>query len=189
MKTEELKGLGLSDEQIAAVMKQNGLDVENAKSKYADYDDVKKQLGEAGKTIEELKGKAGDAAAIQKAAEEWKSKAEKAEKDAKAKLDALRFDHALERELGKARARDVRAVRPFLELEKLKMEDGGPNGIDTIAGLEEQLKKVKEEKGFLFEDEDGGAKPPRFSTGAGGKSEPASDAAIRAVMGLPNDGK
>ena len=189
MKTEELKGLGLSDEQIAAVMKQNGLDVENAKSKYADYDDVKKQLGEAGKTIEELKGKAGDAAAIQKAADEWKSKAEKAEQDAKAKMDALRFDYALERELGKAGARNAKAVRALLDAEKLKMKDGGPNGADEIDGLKEQLDKLKGENGFLFEDEDGGAKPPRFSTGAGGKSEPASDAAIRAVMGLPNNEK
>ena len=188
MKTEELKALGLSDEQIAAVMKQNGLDVENAKAKYADYDDVKKQLGEAGKTIEELKGKAGDAAAIQKAAEEWKSKAEKAEQDAKAKVDALRLDFALERELGKAGARSARAVRAFLDMGKLKLEDGGTNGPDTIAGLKEQLEKVRGENGFLFED--GEEKPaPRFSTGAGGKGEPTSDAAIRAVMGLPVDTK
>ena len=168
------------------MMKQNGIDVENVKGKHADYDELKRQLGEAGKTIEELKNKAGDAAAIQKAAEEWKSKAEKAEKDAKAKMDALRLDFALERELGKAGARSARAVRAFLDMGKLKLEDGGPDGADEITGLKEQLDKVKSENGFLFEDE-GGAKPPRFSTGAGGKSEPASDAAIRAVMGLPNN--
>lgn len=189
MKTEELKALGLSEEQITAVMKQNGIDVENVKTKFSDYDDLKKQLGDAGKTIEALKAKAGDAEAIQKAVDEWKSKAEKAEQDAKAKMDALRFDYALERELGKAGARNAKAVRALLDTEKLKLEDGGPNKAEEITGLKEQLDKVKGENGFLFEDAEGGARAPRFSTGAGEKSEPASDATIRAVMGLPNDEK
>lgn len=189
MKTEELKAIGLTDDQITAVMKQNGQDVENVKAKYSDYDDVKNQLADAGKAIEELKGKAGNAEAIQKAADEWKQKAEKAEQDAKAKLDAIRFDHALERALSKAGARNNKAVRALLDAENLKMNDGGPDGIEEIAGLKDQLEKVKSENGFLFADEDGSAKSPRFSTGVGGKSEPASDSAIRAVMGLSTNTK
>ena len=190
MKTEELRALGLSDKQIAAVMKQNGADVENVKTKYSDYDDLKKQLGEADETIQQLKGKAGDVETVQRLADQWKAKAEQADKDAKAKVDALRFDFALERALVKAGAKNPKAARALLELDKLKLgEDGGSGeyGAVEIAGLKEQLDKVKKDNGFLFEDGEG--KPaPRFSTGTGGKGEPVSDAAVRAVMGLPNGG-
>lgn len=186
MKTEELKTLGLTDEQISAVMKQNGQDVENIKSRYADYDNVKKQLVEAGKTIEELKGKAGDIETIQKMADDWKAKAEQADKDAKARMDAMRLDFAVERELGKAGARNPTFVRKLLDVEKLKMEDGGPNGAEEIGGLKEQLEKLRESDGYLFHD----AKPvPRFSKSMESQSEPDTDAAVRAVMGLPADNK
>lgn len=182
MKTEELKALGLTDDQIAAVMKHNGQDVENAKGKYADYEDLKHQLSEAGKIIEELKGKAGDTEAIQKMADDWKQKAEKAEKDGKARLDALRFEHALERALGKAGAKNAKAVRALLDPEKLKLDVEK----DEINGLKEQLEKVKEENDFLFRD----SKPlPKFSTGTVGKVEPESLAVTRAIMGIPEESK
>ncbi|MFA6930303.1 MAG: phage scaffolding protein [Lentisphaeria bacterium] len=180
MKTEELKALGLNDEQISAIMKQNGQDVENIKTKYADYEDVKKQLGEAGKTIEGLKASAGDADKIKKDADDWKAKAEQADKDAKEKIAALQFDYALNRELEKSKVRSTKAARAFLDMQTLKM-DG-----EKITGLEDQLKALKESESYLFEDD----KPtPKFSTGNSGRVEPTSDAAIRAVMGLPPETK
>lgn len=180
MKTEELKALGLNDEQIAAVMKQNGQDVENVKAKFADYEDVKKQLGEAGKTIEGLKASAGNAEAIQKAADEWKAKAEKAEADGKARVEAMRFDYTLEKALTAAGARNAKAVRALLDVNGLKLAEGA----EEISGLKEQLEKVKGENDYLFAAaEINGA--PKFSKAIEQKQDSSSDDFVRSVMGLP----
>lgn len=53
MKTEFLKAMGLTDEQIADIMKENGKDVSAAKAKFADYDDLKTQLADAQKKLAE----------------------------------------------------------------------------------------------------------------------------------------
>ena len=72
----------------------------------------------------------------------------------------------------------------LLDRDSLKLTDDG-----KILGLDDQLSKIKEEKGFLFESEDEGT--PRIvlgGTGGGGGS--ANDtAAARAVMGLPPEEK
>ena len=59
MKREELKNIGLSDEQIDKVMALNGQDIENFKSKAesleTERDSFKTQVEEANKTIGDLK--------------------------------------------------------------------------------------------------------------------------------------
>ena len=44
MKRDFLKELGIAEEAIDKIMAENGRDIEAAKAKYADYDDVKGQL-------------------------------------------------------------------------------------------------------------------------------------------------
>ena len=58
------------------------------------------QLAEAGKAIEGFK--ALDVEGIRKAADEWKARAEQAEKDAAAQVAAVKFDAQLEAAIGKA---------------------------------------------------------------------------------------
>ena len=41
MKRDFLEGLGLESEVIDKIMKENGKDIENAKAKFADYDNIK----------------------------------------------------------------------------------------------------------------------------------------------------
>ena len=41
MKREFLSGLGLEKETVDKIMEENGKDIEQAKSKYSDYDDLK----------------------------------------------------------------------------------------------------------------------------------------------------
>ena len=55
MKREYLKSLELSEEIIDKIMDENGKDVEAVKNKYADYDNIKVQLKEANKQIENFK--------------------------------------------------------------------------------------------------------------------------------------
>jgi len=44
MKRDFLEGLGVEAEVIDKIMKENGKDIEGAKAKFSDYDDIKKQL-------------------------------------------------------------------------------------------------------------------------------------------------
>ena len=72
MKREYLKSLELSEEIIDKIMDENGKDVEAVKNKYADYDNIKVQLKEANKQIENFKKM--DIDKIKKAADDWKKK-------------------------------------------------------------------------------------------------------------------
>lgn len=106
-------------------------------------DGLKSQIGEANKQIEAF-GKM-DFEGNKKAAEEYKAAAKKAQEDADAKIAAMQFDYALERELTGAKARDPKVVTPLLKRDALKYTDG------TIAGLKEQLEALTKSHDYLFD--------------------------------------
>ena len=157
MTKEELQALGLNEEQIKEVFKINGIDVEKAKgdieklkndlqAKETELDTTKEQLKTANETIGSYKSM--DIESIKKSAEEYKSKFEEAQKKAKADMEKLQFDHALENALTKSKAKNTKAVKALLDLEGLKLKD------DEIIGLKDQLEKVKEKNDFLFETDE-----------------------------------
>lgn len=188
MKREELKELGLSDEQIDKIMSLNGQDIEKhkqtAETAKATGDALKKQLDDATTQIEAFKGM--DIEAVKKSADEWKAKAEQASKDAEAQVSRLKFDHALDGALTGAKAKSLKAVKALLDLESLKLNDDG-----SIAGLEDQIKTIMESKdGFLFESD----KPePKIVSGGNNQTVgniSAFEAAARKGAGLPiSEGK
>lgn len=168
MKKEELTALGLTEEQANAVYALNGKDVNAVRAELETANTTIKTLQETvkqfdGVDIEKLKTSAGD----------W-------EKKYNDDIAALKLNYALESALMGAKARDIKAVKPFIDMGIIKL-DG-----DKVIGLEEQLKNIKETKGFLFEDE---VKAP-FRTGArqtGTEGQPdkkeEANAALRAMFG------
>lgn len=60
---------------------------------------------------------------------------------------AIVFDTALSSALTSAKAKNIKAVSALLDREGLKLEDG------KITGLDDQIKKVKEENAYMFEIE------------------------------------
>lgn len=185
MKTEFLKELGLEQDVIDKIMAENGKDIEGYKSEVkalkTERDGLKTELGEVGKQIEEFKNL--DVEGIKAAADDWKAKAEKASKERDEQIAALKFDHALEGKLTGTKAKDASILLGLLKKDDLKlMEDG------SILGLDEQISKIKEEKGFLFESDE---KLPKFvtgGTGGNGGSE-ADQTTLRAAMGLSTTDK
>ncbi len=91
MKREELKALGLTEEQIEKVMTQNGIDIENAKKPYKDYEDIKGQLKTANETIEDMKKSSGDVDKLNTKIKEYETTIAnmKTEAENKAKTTAL----------------------------------------------------------------------------------------------------
>lgn len=83
MKTEELKEKGLTDEQIAFVMAENGKDIKKLQKEVetitSECDELKERAESAEETLKGFEGKDFDA--MQKEVDAWKEKAEQAEKD------------------------------------------------------------------------------------------------------------
>lgn len=134
------------------------------------------QLKDANKQIEEFKNL--DVDGIKKAADEWKEKAEKAQKDSEAQIAAMKFDHALEGKLSGLKAKDTGILMGLLKKDDLKLTEDG-----SILGLDDQIKKIKEEKDFLFEPDE--VTPQIVKGGGNSGTGGAGDDALRAAMGLP----
>ncbi|MBP1737284.1 MAG: phage minor structural family protein [Oscillospiraceae bacterium] len=167
----------ITREALDAIMEENGKDIEAVKAKYADYDSLKAQLTEAGKTIEGFK--AMDIDGIRKSADEWKTKAEKAEADAAAKIADMEFSGLLDGAISTARGKNAKVVKALLDLETLKASKNQSEDIKTA------LETVKTDNGYLFEDT---TTPPPYAGGTGTKPIQARYTpevnSIRAAAGL-----
>lgn len=182
MKTEDLKKLGIEDEEIIKqIHALAGKDIEKVKGEAESYkaqvDSLTGQVSEAAKQIEAFKGM--DIEGVKKSADEWKSKAEAAQAEASKQIASLRFDHALESALAAAKAKNAKAVKALLKADDLKLTEEG-----SILGLPEQLEKIKSEADYLFESEKA---DPKIITGGSGKSVITDSAvlAARKAAGLP----
>lgn len=148
----------IQKEALDAIMAENGKDVETAKAKYSDYDTVKAQLTEANKTIEDFKGK--DVDGIQKAADEWKEKYEKSEKDHAAKLADIEFNGLLDTAITTAKGKNAKALRGLLSDQMDALKASKNQSEDIKAALE----ALKTSDGYLFDD---ALTPPPYAGGTG----------------------
>ena len=153
MKTDFLKGLNLSQEVIDKIMAENGKDIA-AEQKKAEKitqerdsyklraESLETQVNDANAEIQKFKDM--DIDGIKQAANDWKTKAKKAKRDADAQISEMKFDYALTAALTGAKARNNKAVKALLNMDGLKLNDG------KIIGLDEQLSQIKEENSFLL---------------------------------------
>lgn len=167
MKREFLKELGLSDEQIDKVMAEHGKSVNSVKDELEKVKEFKQQveelqgqLKERDKQLEELSKKAQGNEELTAEINKLKEANEKAVKEYEEKLKKQAFDFALERALVNAKAKNPKAVKALLEIEKISL-DG-----ENLIGLEEQLKALKEKESYLFaEEQPAEQQKPTFTTG------------------------
>lgn len=123
MKKKFLKELGISDELIEKIMAEVSAD----SKVFSDAEENYK------KEIEKLNG---DLTLARGETEELKGKIQK-----------MDFDYKLNSELAQTGVKNVKALTGFLDFEKLTLENG------RVAGLEEQIKAIKEENPYLFGNE------------------------------------
>lgn len=146
MKREFLEGLGLEKEAIDKIMNENGTDIEKYKTEATkateDSKGLQTQLDEADKTITGLKSSNSDNEALQKSIKEHEQTIE----TLKTATSAKEFDMALELELVKVRARNTKALKAVLDIDKIKRNEDG-----SFEGLETQLKEKLEKESYLFE--------------------------------------
>lgn len=132
MKREDLKTLGLTEEQTERVMALHGADIERQKSAAAALAAER----------EELAGRLAEAAGkLEGYDPEWRAKAEQAQKDAAAKVTALERRQALAQQAAELHFSSGSARRAFLadlEARDLPFEDG------KLAGFEEFVQAYRE---------------------------------------------
>ena len=128
MKTEDLKAQGLTEEQINFVMSENGKDIKREKDKSYNY---KSQLDTATQTLKGFEGVN---------VEEMKNKISQLTAD-------LENNDLLNSYAKEYKARNIKAVMPFLDVEALRQSKNQKDDLKTA------FETVKKENGYLFEDE------------------------------------
>lgn len=132
MKTEDLKALGLTDEQVQRVFAMNGADVNRekqaAETAKAERDAMRTQLDEANT---KLKGYDPD----------WQQKAADAEQKAAAQVSALKADYAAENAAARLKFSSASAKKAFmadLKAKGLTLQDDG-----KLLGFDDFVKEYK----------------------------------------------
>ena len=164
------------DQKVSAEIGKNFV----ARSDFNTLNEVKKgldtQLKAANEQIDQFKSM--DIDGIKKAADDWKQKAENAEKDAAEKIASIQFQTVLDHAIHTAKGRNATAIKALLDINTLK------NSKNQSEDVRKALEAVKKENSYLFESD---AMPP-FAKGTqgpldaqGGKDR--ANAAIRAMFG------
>lgn len=180
MNREQLKELGLTDEQIEEVMKAHGKSVNEYKEKaeqvdtlQSQIDDYKGQIAERDTQLEELSEKAQGNEELTAQLDELKQLNEQTKTDYENKLNEQAFNHKLDNTLTSAKARNTKAVKALLDLDIIKLEDG------ELKGLNEQLESLQKEHDYLFEQEEKPSNSPQIvnpgnpqGNGTGGNDDP-----------------
>lgn len=141
-----LKEVGVPEDKIKPVvdtiLEDNGKDVEKYKAKNAS---LESQLKSANETLDKFKDV--DIDGLKGEVQKYKDAAAQAEADSKAEIERLQFGYILDGAIKASGAKNSKAVKALLDDNGLKL-----NG-ESIVGLEEQLKSIKEENGYLFDDD------------------------------------
>lgn len=153
MKTEELKEIGLNDEQIAEVFKLRGQEVENYNKLKNDYETLKtenenykSQVASANEQIEAFKDM--DIDSIKASAEEYKNKYEEAQIKAKEDIDRINLNNAIDLGLVNAGSRNLKAAKALLDIDSLK------DSKNLNDDLKAQIEGLKESDSYLFKVEE-----------------------------------
>lgn len=145
MKTEDLKAQGLTDEQIAFVMAENGKDVKREKDK---ADSFKTQLDTAQETLKGFEGKDFDK--LTRERDEWKEKFSTAKAEYDEKMKSIDFNNAVEAAVKDLKFTSHSARKAFVQDikdKKLEVKDG------KLSGFDDFLKTYKESDSGAFVDE------------------------------------
>ena len=160
MTRDFLKGIGLADDIIDKVMTEHGKGIEDVKKKFADYDDLKKQLESANATMDKFKDYDQTKADVEKykkelaeAKQESEKKIRRMEQEANVKnfFDALKDDKGNSRKFVNDITRKAMTEAVLAEMEK---EESKGKGLDAL------FKSVSEGKSDIFANSDNNPKPP-----------------------------
>lgn len=136
--------LGMAEEEAKALVeeqKANYISIDEHNTVKAEIDVYKTNSETLNETIKNLEKEAGLSESLKLQIEDYKAKV--ADKDSQ--IQKIKYDAKLEIALNGANARNVKALRGLLDMEKITLDDNG-----NITGLEEQLSTLRETDSYLF---------------------------------------
>lgn len=137
MTKEKLVELGLTDELATKVLTEFG-DKWIPKSRFDEVNkeknDYKATIDERDKQLEELKKVSGDAEALKKQIETLQGDNKKASEAYNAEIHKMKVEMAVDKALGEAKCKNVKATKALLDLSNADFNDDG-----TVKGLKKQI--------------------------------------------------
>lgn len=189
MKREELKGLGLTDEQIGSVMALHGVTVNELNSKVSTAEQqatqYQEQLDKNQNELNDFKANAKGNEDLTKQLEDLQSKFDETKTSSEQQIADLKKSSAIDLALTQAGAKNIKAAKALLDGESLELTDEG------LKGLDEQLAALKESDGYLFGQSEQvppnpNGKKATFSGNASSSQNVEEDAFAKALGVMPN---
>lgn len=174
MKREFLEGLGLEKDTIDKIMAENGNDINREKQKADEY---KSQLDSAKETLKGFEGV--DVAQLQGQITKLNSDLAAKDADYQKKIADMEFGSVLDSAISGSKAKNSKAVKALLDLEKLKASKNQTEDIKTA------LEELKKSDSYLFGSDEPVLNPIGDTSGNNNSGGVSSLAAVRAAMGLP----
>jgi len=167
-----------TEEQINTLLNINSADIGHAKQKIeAERDSYKSQLDTAKETLKGFEGV--DVAQLQ--GEITKLNTDLANKDAEyqKKIADMEFSSVLDSAINGSKAKNSKAVKALLDLDKLKASKNQTEDIKTA------LEELRKSDSYLFGSDEPVLNPIGDTSGNNNSGGASSLAAVRAAMGLP----
>ena len=161
MTEEQFKQLGLTDELAKKAAEESAKELEGyvSKQKFDEMEGENKKLKstieENGKSLEELKKSLGSNDELKKQIEELQKEAKEKELKYQEELKDSRMTSAIKLSLTGI-TNDDELVAGLIDRSKLILGEDG-----KVTGLDEQIKTLKENKAFLFKEEEKGPEQTR----------------------------
>jgi hypothetical protein len=192
MKKEDLVKIGLTEEQVEKVLEVNTEQLKGfiPKHRFDEVNTTKKdlesQIADRDKQLEELKKNNKDNEELQNTIKQLQESNKAAQEEYQANLSKIKLDNAIDIALNGAKAKNIKAVKALLDMDKVKLEN------ETLSGLEEQLKALQEaeDSKFLFETKEtktsfSGVQPGEGNAGSsqGGQPKTLANAIMAKLTG------
>lgn len=189
MKREELKELGLTDEQIGSIMALHGVTVNELNSRVSTAEQqatqYQEQLEKNQNELNDFKANTKGNEDLTKQLEDLQSKFDEIKTSSEQQIADLKKSSAIDLALTQAGAKNIKAAKALLDSESLELTDEG------LKGLDDQLAALKESDGYLFgqseqvpPNPDG--KKATFSGNASSGQNVEEDVFAKALGVLPN---
>ncbi|WP_129600458.1 phage scaffolding protein [Anaerophilus nitritogenes] len=134
----------LGDKKIDIVNDGNWIPKDKFNSTNEQLKELKKQLDERDEQLKELKAKAAGNEELTSKIAELEKLNDQTKQEYETKIAAIKKDTAIELALKDQQAKNIKAVKALLDLDKVSV-DG-----DNLIGLKEQLESLKESDSYLF---------------------------------------
>lgn len=149
MKREELKKLGLTDEQVEAVMASHGQTVQGLNNQISTLQqsekDLKEQVDKRDADLKKIQKDNSDNDALKQQIKNLQKENSEQETKYQEKLVGIQRDAALNTLLAESKVKNPKAVAALLDSEKIVFKDG------ELSGAKEQIEALQKSDGYLFD--------------------------------------